>query len=197
MNPPDVRLPAASKRPFGHPLPLEAPDYYRHPQAGHLFAQAAWGRDSKLYVSNGYVALRFFHFTAACGPGPQAVVDRLRRQAWPTGKHEDPAAWRKMDDCTLDLFREGIFPPWSLAGEALRYRVDPCVRVNHGVLVPAVSLQAISRLPRCEIYTTTDRTAPLTFRFKGGEGLVARLTEAQEARRSETLCHIFPRTNYY
>lgn len=182
----------ASKRPFRHPVPAEALDYFCHPDPGHLFALPAWGRDGKLYISNCHVALRFFNFTAAPGGGPMAAVDRLLKQRWHSPRHEDGKAWRKLDDVTLDLFREGIFSMWQDRGGKMLYRVDPAVRVNHGVLVPAASLQAVSRLPRAEIYTTTDRSEPLAFRFNGGEGLIARLTEAQEARRTDTVCHVFP-----
>lgn len=181
----------ASKRPFRHPVPVEALEYYCHPVEGHLFDRPAWGRDSKLYVSNCHLALRFYNFTAAEGPGPMAAVDRLLRQRWHLPKYEDPKAWRKVDDCTLDLFREGIFPMWQADGERLRYRVDPCLRINHGCLVPAASMQAISRLPRCEVYTAHEAGYPLAFRWNGGDGLVARLTHAQEARRTDSVCHVF------
>ena len=184
----------ASKRPFRHPVPEEALEYFCHPSAGHVFERPAWGRDAKLYVSNCHVALRFFNFTAAHGGGSMAAVDRLLKQRWHSPKYEDAKAWRKLDDVTLDLFREGIFPIWKVDGALVRYRVDPCARVNHGVLVPLVSLQAASRLPRCEIYTTVDRGGALPFRFNGGEGLIAQLTPAQEDRRTDTVCHIFAGT---
>jgi hypothetical protein len=185
-------IPTPSKRPFRHPVPIDALDYFCHPVAGHMFEKPAWGRDSKLYVSNCHIALRFFNFTAAQGHGPMAAVDRLLRQRWHTSKWEDPKAWRKLDDVTLDLFREGVFPLWKEADQVLRYRVDPCVRINHGALVPLVSLQAVSRLPRCELYTKVERGEAVAFRFNGGEGLIAQLTHAQELRRTDTVCHLFP-----
>jgi hypothetical protein len=185
-------IPEASKRPFRHPVPAEALDYFCHPDPGHLFARPAWGTDGKLYVANCHIALRFYNFSAAFGPGPIAAVERLLKQRWHFSHWEDAKAWRKLDDCTLDLFREGLFAMWQDRGGKMFYRVDPALRVNHGVLVPAASLQAVSRLPRAEIYTTTDRGEPLAFRFNGGEGLVARLTEKQEAAMTDTVCHVFP-----
>lgn len=179
-----------SKRPFRHPVPVEAIPYFLHPREGHELSQAAWGRDAALYVANGWVALRFFGFSAEFGPGPQAIVDRLRKLPWHSPMHENPKAWRKLDDVTLDLFREGIFGPWH--PERMAYRADPCARINHGALVPLVSLQMISRLPRCEVYTTLNPGGPVAFRFNGGEGLIARLTASAEAVRTETVCHIFP-----
>ena len=185
---------ATSKRPFGHPVPLEALGYFCHPSDGHLFSQPAWGRDGKLYVSNCWVALRFFNFSAAFGEGPQEAVDRLLKQAWHSTRHEDPKAWRKLDDMTLDIFKEGLFSPWQ--AETLKYRADPCARINFGCLVPVVSLQMVSRLPRCEIYTRLDREGPVPFRFNGGEGLIARLPARAEAVATPAMIHIFPTTQH-
>jgi hypothetical protein len=180
-----------SKRPFRHPVPVESLEYYCHPMSGHVFHRPAWGRDSKLYVSNCHIALRFFNFSAAEGHGPMAAVDRLLRQPWHTRRFENAKAWRKLDDVTLDLFAEGMFPMWRMGPAVPCFQVDPCARVNHGALVPLASLQAVSRLPRCEIYTTIDRGGPVPFRFNGGDGLIARLTDKQEAVRTDTVCHIF------
>lgn len=179
-----------SKRPFGHPVPAAAIEYFCHPRVGHLLSQPAWGREGALYVANGWVALRFFGFPASFGTGPMEIVDRLRKQAWHNSQHEDKAAWRKLDDVTLDIFKEGLIEPWH--AERLAYRADPCVRINFGALVPAVSLQMISRLPRCEIYTALDREQPVPFRFNGGEGLLARLTPSAEAASTPPIAHIFP-----
>jgi hypothetical protein len=182
-----------SKRPFGHPVPALAIDYFCHPAEGHHYAQAAWGRDGKVYASNGWIAIRFFGFSAAFGPGPQTVVDRLGKHVW-SNTYENPSAWRKLDDCTLDLFQEGVFENWKAQENGRHlYRIDPCVRINHGTLVPLVSLQLISRLPRCEIYTIIDRSESVRFRFNGGEGLIARLTHAQELQATPALCHLFPK----
>lgn len=184
-----------SKRPFGHPVPAQAIDHFCHPMAGHHYAEAAWGRDGKLYASNGWVAIRFFSFSAAFGPGPQSAVDRLGKLVW-TQKHENEAMWRKLDDCTLDLFQEGVVENWKQHEDGrYSYRIDPYVRINHGTLVPLVSLQLISRLPRCEIYTIIDREEPVRFRFNGGEGLIARLTPAQEDQAQEQVCHLFAKYN--
>lgn len=180
-----------SKRPFRHPVPVDALAYYSHPAPGHTFEKPAWGRDSKLYVSNCHIALRFFNFTAAEGHGPMVAVDRLLRQRWHTGRFETTNSWRKLDDVKLELFSEGLFPMWKMESEIFRFQVDPCARINHGALVPLASLQAVSRLPRCEIYTQIDRGAPVPFRFNGGDGLIARLTDKQEAVRTDTVCHIF------
>ena len=185
----------ASKRPFGHPVPAAAVEYFLHPKEGHLFGSPAWGRDGKLYVANGWVALRFFNFPAEFGTGPMAAVDRLMKQPWHSARHEDAAAWRRLDDVTLDIFKEGLLEPWHPA--RLAYRADPCARINFGALVPVVSLQMISRLPRCEIYTALDRDQPVPFRFNGGEGLLARLTPTAEAAATPAICHIFPTTQKY
>lgn len=183
----------ASKRPFRHPVPAGALEYFCHPDPAHLFARPAWGRDGKLYVSNSFVAVRFFNFSASFGQGPIAAVDRLLKlTGWHRSPYEDAAAWRRLDDCTLDLFCEGLFAMWQDRGGKMLYRVDPAVEVNIATLVPAVSLQLISRLPRCEIFTTPDRDSPLPFRFNGGEGLIARLSARQQATAGPLLCRIFP-----
>lgn len=183
-----------SKRPFGHPVPAEVVDYYLHPREGHALSEAAWGRDGKLYASNGWVALRFFGLPPELGTGKQEVVERLRRLPWHSGRYEDTKAWRRMDDCTLDIFKEGLFEPWH--PERLAYRADPCVRINYGALVPCVSLQMISRLPRCEVYTVLDRLQPVPFRFNGGEGLISRLTDKAEAVATPAMAHIFAQTKH-
>lgn len=181
-----------SKRPFGHPLPVEVLPWFCHPLAGHHYEFPAYGRDGKLYCSNGFIALRFFKFPASFGLGPQTMVERIQKlNGWHRSPHEDAAAWRKLDDCTLDLFREGIFPMWREHEGRMRFRVDPAVEVNVSTLVPAVALQLISRLPRCEIFTAPDRDSPLPFRFNGGEGLVARLNAKQQATAGPLLCRIF------
>lgn len=125
-----------------------------------------------------------------------SAVDRLLRQPWHTGRFENAKAWRKLDDVTLDLFGEGMFPMWKLGDAGPCFQVDPCARINHGALVPLASLQAVSRLPRCEIYTHLDRGGPVPFRFNGGDGLIARLTDKQEATRTDTVCHIFPTSTH-
>lgn len=183
----------SSRRPFRHPVPAEAVPYFCHPVEGHGYHVPAWGRDARLYACNGHVAVRFFNFPADMAPGPQTVVDRLQRLSWHDGRHEDRTAWRKTDDCTLDLFRDGLFEPWEVDEETgrVRYAVDPPARVNHGLLVPLVALQLVSRLPACEIYTAGGRYKPLAFRFRGGEGIIALLSHAQEDAMSPAVCHVF------
>lgn len=182
-----------SKRPFRHPVPAEAIEFFQHPRPGHPFAAPAWGRDSKLYVANGWVAARFFNFPASFGTGPQTTVDRLMKLPWGTN-YTDKSAWRMLDDVTLDLFKEGIFDMWR--GESGGYRIDPVVRINHGTNVALVSLQLISRLPRCEIYTTVDRTMPLPFRFNGGDGLISQLSHEQWLQSPMPICHLFPTVHH-
>lgn len=172
-------------------MPAGALEYYCHPREGHALSLSAWGRDGALYVANGWVALRFFGFSAAHATGSMELVDRLRKQPWHSPAYEDPKAWRKLDDVTLDLFKEGVLDPWH--PERLAYLADPCVRINFGALVPCVSLQMISRLPRCEIYTVLDRAQPVPFRFRGGEGLLARLTDKAESVATHPIAHIFPK----
>jgi hypothetical protein len=182
-----------SKRPFGHPLPVEVLPWFCHPLAGHDYEFPAYGRDGKLYCSNGFIAVRFFNFPSSFGLAPQTMVERIQRlSGWYRSPHEDAKAWRKVDDCTGDLFREGIFPMWREHEGKPRFRGDPAVEVNISTLVPAVSLQLISRLPRCEIFTSPDRDSPLPFRFNGGEGLIARLSARQQAAAGPLLCRIFP-----
>jgi hypothetical protein len=188
--PATMNLISASKRPFRHPVPPEALDYFCHPRHGHRYQHPAWSDDGQLYVCNGWVALRFFHFAPEFGGGPPAMVERLRALPWHAGTYEKPEAWRALDQVTLDIFKEGLFEPWH--PQAGSYRADPCARINHGALVPLVSLQMISRLPRCEIYTAIDRGYPVPFRFNGGEGLIARLPAAAELLATPAVCHLFP-----
>jgi len=185
-----MNLITASKRPFRHPVPPEALTYYCHPKHGHRYQHPAWGPDGNLYVANGWIALRFHNFTAAFGSGPETMVDRLRQLPWYSPAYEQPQAWRALDSVTLDIFKEGLFEPWH--PQRGHYRVDPVARINHGALVPLVSVQMISRLPRCEIYTSIDRGYPVPFRFNGGEGLLARLTPAAELQATPAVCHLFP-----
>lgn len=182
----------SSKRPFRHPVPVEAVPHFCHPEL-EIFQAPAWGEDAMLYASTGWVAVRFFNFPPDSERGQVETVARLRQLTWHTAKYETPAAWRKLDDCTLDLFRDGVRPAWEVDAVSgrVRYRWDPVVRINHGLLVPLVSLQLISRLPRCEIYTGGGRMKPLAFRFNGGEGLCALLSHEQENSFERETCHVF------
>lgn len=181
----------ASKRPFHHPVPAAALDYFVHPRPGHHYAAPAWGRDSKLYCSNGYIAIRFFGFPSSFGRAPMTMVDRLLRLPWRSrSEFEKPSDWRSIDDCTGDLFAPGVLPMWK--SERGGFCVDPCVRLNHAALLPLASLQLISRLPKAEIYTVIARGQPIPFRFRGGEGLLATLSHTQEAAAAFPAAHIFP-----
>lgn len=180
----------ASKRPFGHPVPVEAIRYFCHPREGHRYHLPAWGRDGKLYAGNCWVAVRFFGFSAAQGTGTMEVVDALGKLPWHDSRHEDAKAWRRLDDVGGDLFREGLLAPWR--DDLGAFRADPPVRVANAYLVPAAAIQMIYRLPRVEVYTTLDRSCRFVpFRFNGGEGLVARLSDRQEDAAGPSVCHIF------
>lgn len=179
-----------SKRPFRYPVPPLAIRYFCHPWPEHRYHLPAWGRDGKLYAGNCWVAVRFFNFTAAQGPGTMEVVDALRKLPWHNVRHESAAAWRALDDVGGDLFREGLLNPWRV--DLSGFRWDPPVCVSDSVLVPAAALQMIYRLPRCEIYTRLDRGCRFVpFRFNGGEGLVARLSERQADAAGPRVCAIF------
>jgi hypothetical protein len=195
-----MSLPTPSKRPFYHPIPAEALEWFTHPRAGHVYEFPGWGRDGNLYCANGWVAVRFFSFPSSFGTAPMTMVDRLLKLPWRRAQDtsrnlaEPAGTWRALDDCTLDIYRDGIFPMWR--DERGGYRVDPAVRINHGALVPAVSLQLIARLPKAEIRTVIDRGEPVAFRFRGGEGLLAQLTHEQQAAASPEVCHIFPSVHH-
>lgn len=182
-----------SKRPFGHPVPLEAIEYFCHPLEGHRYHLPAWGRDGKLYAGNCWVAVRFFNFSAAQGTGTMDVVDAIGKLPWHVSSAHAPAdAWRRLDDVTGDIFREGLFPAWR--DDLKAFRGDPPVCINHGFMVPAAALQMVSRLPRAEVYTVLDRADRFVpFRFNGGEGLMARLSAKQMAQSGPQVCHIFPK----
>lgn len=191
-----MSLPALSKQPFRHPVPSEALDYFVHPRPGHHYSAPAWGRDAVLHCSNGWIATRFFGFSAAFGTAPQSLVDRLAKFPWRSRMDRlrdlpDQSTWRKMDDCTLDIFSAGVVPMWR--DQRGGYRLDPCVRLNHAALIPCVSLQLISRLPACEICTEVSRGEPVAFRFRGGEGMMATLNHDQEQAATSPIAHIFPK----
>ena len=123
-------IPETSKRPFRHPVPADALPYFCHPQR-EIYRVPAWGRDAMLYAATGWVAVRFFNFPADMGQGRQETVERLRKLSWHCGKYEDAKAWRKTDDCTLDLFRDGVFDAWEVddATGRVAYRWDPHDRI--------------------------------------------------------------------
>lgn len=184
-----------SKRPFRHPVPAEAVPWFCHPWDKHHYHAPVWGEDARLYACNGWVAARFFNFPPDMAQGPPETLERLHALNWHNSRWEAKDAWRKTDDCTLDLFQDGVLPMWQLVNRRLRFHWRPFVRVNHGLLIPAVSLQLISRLPACEIYTGAGRSVPVAFRFKGGEGLLGCLSHNQETAATDEpggqLCHIF------
>lgn len=184
-------IPEVSKRPFRHPVPAEAIECFCHPQEGHRNHLPAWGDDVFLYACNGWVAARFFNFPPDTDQGPPELVERMHNLRWHNPRWADPKGWRKTDDCTLDLFKDGVWDMWTERRGKMLYRIDPVVRINYGILVPLVSLQLISRLPRCEIYISAGRVSPLAFRFNGGEGLIALLSEEQERKMQVEACHLF------
>jgi hypothetical protein len=188
---------AASKRGFRFPVPTEALGHFLHPVKAEL-GEPVWGDDAMLYASNGWVVLRMYSFCPQTPQGRPETYERLRKLHWHRKEYEQVDAWRKVDDCTLDLFREGVLEPWKMepGNPAATYRWDPVCRINHGLLVPLVSMQLISRLPRCEIYTAGGRYKPLPFRFNGGEGLCALLKHDLEAMDFYEACHLFRTPNH-
>jgi len=123
------------------------------------------------------------------------MLERLQGLGgWYRSPHEDAGAWRKLDDCTLDLFRDGVLPMWDASSGKARYCVAPAAAVNASRVIPAASLQLVSRLPRAEVYTAPERHSPVPFRFNGGDGLMARLSDQQTEKAGRMLCRIFFQT---
>lgn len=186
--------PPTKKRPFYHPVPPEALEYFVHPDPAHRYAAPAAGREGMLYCSNGWLAVRFFNFPASFGTGPMTVVDRLRKLPWrkphnpQTMRGELPGLWRATDDCTLDIYRDGLADMWLPNGS---FNLEHHARFSSLAVLPLVSLQLIARLPATELCTAVDRDAPVPFRFRGGEGLMAQIPSRLHRPDPEP-CIIFP-----
>lgn len=168
-------IPTPSKRPFPHPLQLDALAYFCHPR-NDVFARPVRHPDGSVYAASGYAAIRLTRGPLVHDDSiPAASPEFLKRvDALPWGKFEAdpsrlvPPVWRAFDDSRGTLYRD---PPLDLWPGG-RMTEDVPVLTAGGPLIPLALLQLLARLPRSEVMMVIRRTEPLFIRFSGGEAIV-------------------------
>ena len=169
-------IPEPSKRPFAHPLQLDALAFFCHPRHA-VFLSPVRHPDGAIYAANGYVAVRLSRgplihddsIPAASGEFLQRV-DPLpwARFVHDPATHFAPPAWRGFDDARGTLYRDAPLDLWPRG----RMTEDVPVLTAGGPLVPLALLQLVARLPRAEVMMVGSRTDSLFIRFSGGEAIV-------------------------
>lgn len=173
-------IPTPSKRPFGHPLPADALDYFVHPFPGHVFHPAfRHPEDGNVYAGSA-VALRVRR--SRCidpveyPPPTQEALDRVTALPWGrfASAADQPKAWRCLDDHRGTIYAEPPAPVFTLTAQGPRIRLaGKNVRICGAPILPLSILQLLARLPRPEIYTAgCTLSGPVLFRFTGGEGII-------------------------
>jgi len=160
------------KTPFRFPLLAGDIASFCHPSPMHDFHEPHI-LEGALVAANGYMAVRVERgrwMASDFTPAPKAFTTRLTALAWGSFP-DDSAEWRALDDVRGQLFRYapiGMFmekthkcapsPVWQVGGQHL-------IRLSH--------LQALSRLPRCEVHAGSQtHGTPAFFRFNGGLAIV-------------------------
>lgn len=167
-----------------HPFPLPelALRSFCHPVPDHLFS-APYRHAGEILAGNGYIALRASKGNWMHDEFPEASPAFLARfDALPWSHYLDLIAsphWTHTHDLQTALFRRTPISLWMFIthpGNPKPYTPAPSPVWNvRDTKVRLSHLQAIARLPRCEIYHGPPPIAssPLFFRFSGGIGIIA------------------------
>lgn len=155
---------------YPYPLPERALADYCHPLAGHVFG-AAVRHEGEVLAVNGYVALRCTRGWWVTEEFSEAGAEYMERfDALPWGQVLT-GEWRALSDLGAGLWVGGELEMWALG--SARLAVSPVWRVGDSLCRLSL-LQAVARLPRCEVFIgASDREDPVFFRFSGGRGLIA------------------------
>lgn len=203
-----IDFPIITKKHFHHPIPVDAMHLFcsPSPEWDWMTSPVYESATSRYYCTNRWIYIRFDNFPCLgigweIGPREAHRIDFFNWKRcekfeqtvvgkWGEG---NVGGWRKLDDVTLDIYSSGIVQPWELKRGRIAYQWQDVVRVGRAALVPVVSLQMVSRLPRCEIDTRIERREgggfkPVPFVFKGGCGFLGCLTDRQSD--PEGLCEI-------
>jgi len=173
-------IPEPSKRPFTHPLPADALDYFVHPYPHHVFHQAFRHPFDGSVIAASAVAIR-----CRAGRGidpaeyPAPTDEALRRidaLPWDLFAHAapQPTAWRCLDDHRGTIYADPLRPIHYRNVNGIQIDLHTKnVRLCGDPIVPLGVLQLVARLPKPELYTAgCSLTGPILFRFAGGEGII-------------------------
>jgi hypothetical protein len=173
-------IPEPSKRPFGHPVPVDALAFFVHPDHRHLFHVAFRHPDDGNLYAGSALAIRF-RPSRSIDPSeyPAPDPDALRRITalpWASFTHAatQPKAWRGLDDHRGTIYGDPLLPVHHRTPDGIQIdRVTKNVRICGAPIVPLSILQLLARLASFEIYTAgCTLTGPVLFRFSGGEGII-------------------------
>jgi hypothetical protein len=173
-------IPEPSKRPFMHPLPAEALDFFVHPYPHHLLHTPFRHPYDGTVIAGSAVAIRC---RAGRGidpaeypaPDPEALR-RIDALPWDRFTHAatQPQSWRCLDDHRGTIYGDAVLPVHYRNVNGIQIDLHTKnVRLCGAPIVPLSVLQLLARLPRVELYTAgCTLTGPILFRFSGGEGII-------------------------
>jgi hypothetical protein len=160
-------------RAYPYPLPAEALFAFVHPNREHDLSNVFHDTDGTIYAGNGYLALKGLRGAWLPTDFPALSPEARRRfTSLPWEAFDliaDAKEWHLLDDHRARIFersRIGLF----LAGKPAP---SPVWMVGPH-LVRLSFLQAITRLPRAQVYTGTHTGTHFLARFSGGYVILPR-----------------------
>lgn len=160
------------KTPFRFPLLAGDIATFCHPDPNHDLHEPHI-LDGALVAANGYIAVRADRgrwMASDFTPPTKAFTDRISPLAWGAFP-PDSAEWRAIDDVRGQLFRFAPIGMWIERNH--RIAPSPVWQVGGQHLIRLSHLQALSRLPRCEVHAgSQSHGTPCYFRFNGGIAIV-------------------------
>ncbi len=160
------------KTPFRFPLLAGDIATFCHPSPMHDLHEPHI-LDGALVAANGYLAVRAERgrwMASDFTPAPKAFTARLAALAW-ANFPADSAEWRALDDVRGQLFKFASIGMWMEKNH--RCAPSPVWQVAGQHLIRLSHLQALSRLPRCEVHAGSQSHGTAAyFRFNGGLAIV-------------------------
>lgn len=178
-------IPEPSKRPFGHPIPLEALAHLVRPEPGHPFSKPFRDGEGNVVTYNGALAVRIRTYL------PHDEIDfadhpfeslGLCLGAWPDkSETKDKGRWKSFDDDSLPLWRFGPKPAWHMVGGRVTPNKHTIVSVGAGFPAPLPLVQLCVRLPGCKVKVDNCAQWSLQMVWNGGEAILRSLDDLPTA----------------
>lgn len=174
-----------SDQAFGYPMTLAGLREFCHPGGGPLSQPIQWGVDT--VACNGWVVVRLETAVEKYEEHPEADRVRLRIEGapWDRARLVPEDAWRNLAERRATLLRYGSWPAFGLKRGKWNLRTLRMVGVGDGFVTTEALLQMVARLPRAEIAVQTLGAGWLPFRFRGGTGMLWKVTAARLGRKGD------------